>query len=84
VSSDLLPKQGSSLLRWALVQAAHIAGRSTRFAGYYERLKERHGTAKAAVALARKLATISDYRWRAAEVRHLPHPAVMSSGVHLG
>lgn len=79
-----ITKQGSSLLRWALVQAAHIAGRSTRFAGYYGRLKERHGTAKATVALARKLATISFYRWRAAEVHHLPHPVVMSSGAHLG
>jgi transposase len=79
-----ITKQGSSLLRWALVQAAHTAARSPRFVGFYERQRERHGTAKAAVALARKLATISYYRWRAAEVRRLPQPVVTSSGVHLG
>jgi transposase len=78
-----ITKQGSSLLRWALVQAAHIAARGPRFGEFYERQRERHGTAKAAVALARKLATISYHRWRAAEVRRLPHPAVPSSGVHL-
>ncbi len=78
-----ITKQGSSLLRWALVQAAHVAARSPRFVGFYEGLRERHGAAKAAVALARKLATISYYRWRAAEVRPKPQPAATSSGVHL-
>jgi transposase len=78
-----ITKQGSSLLRWALVQAAHVAARSGRFAEYYLRQAQRHGRAKAAVALARKLATISYYRWRAAEVR--PRlPTATSSGVHLG
>jgi transposase len=78
-----ITKQGSSLLRWALVQAAHVAARSPRFAAYYQRQAQRHGTGKAAVALARKLATISYYRWRAAGVRDRPQPAVTSSGVHL-
>jgi transposase len=78
-----ITKQGSSLLRWALVQAAHIAGRSPRFAGYYQSQAERHGKAKAAVALARKLATISYYRWRAAEHRAPSQPVATSSGVHL-
>lgn len=64
-----ITKQGSSLLRWALVQAAHRAALSARFARYYEQQARRHGSAKAAVALARKLATISFYRWRAAEAR---------------
>jgi len=64
-----ITKQGSSLLRWALVQAAHRAALSARFARYYEQQACRHGSAKAAVALARKLATISFYRWRAVEVR---------------
>ena len=31
---------------------------------FYERQRERHGTGKAIVALARKLAVISYYRWR--------------------
>jgi hypothetical protein len=34
-------------------------------------------------ALARKLAPLSYYRWRAAEVRREVSPAVKSSGVHL-
>lgn len=67
-----ITKQGSSLLRWALVQAAHRAALSARFAGYYEHQAKRHGKAKAAVALARKLATISYYRWRAVEARKCP------------
>jgi len=78
-----ITKQGSSLLRWALVQAAHQAARSPQFAGGYERQQARHGPGKAAVALARKLATISYYRWRAAEVRRPPQPVATSSGVHL-
>jgi transposase len=64
-----ITKQGSSRLRWALVQAAHRAAVRARFAHYYEQQAKRHGKAKAAVALARKLATISFYRWRAAEAR---------------
>lgn len=79
-----ITKQGSSLLRWALVQAAHVAGRTGRFAEYYQYQAQRHGTAKAAVALARKLATLSYYRWRAAQAREQPPSAVTSSGVHLG
>lgn len=60
-----ITKQGSGLLRWALVQAAHSAAQNPRFAGFYERQRERHGRPKALVALARKLAVISYYRWRA-------------------
>jgi len=69
-----ITKQGSTLLRWALVQAAHRAALSARFSEYYQRQRERLGAPKATVALARKLAVISYYRWRAVE----------SSGVHLG
>ena len=64
-----ITKQGSSLLRWALVQAAHRAALSAKFAPYFQQQASRHGRAKAAVALARKLATISFYRWRAVEAR---------------
>jgi transposase len=67
-----ITKQGSSLLRWALVQAAHTAAQSPRFASFYERQRERHGTAKAIVALARKLAVISYYRWRAVKAQPCP------------
>jgi transposase len=59
-----ITKQGSPVLRWALVQAAHRAALSPRFQDYYQRQRTRHGAGRAAVALARKLATIAYYRWR--------------------
>jgi transposase len=62
-----ITKQGSTVLRWALVQAAHRAAISPQFQDYYQRQRERHGAGKAAVALARKLAVIVYYRWRSAE-----------------
>ena len=67
-----IAKQGSSLLRRALVQAAHTAARSPRFANFYQRPQERHGTGKAVVAVARKLAVISYYRWRAVKAEPCP------------
>lgn len=70
--SGPITRQGSSLLRWALVQAAHTAARSPRFASFYERQHQRHGTGKAVVALARKLAVISYYRWRAVKAQPCP------------
>jgi len=59
-----ITKQGSSILRWALVQAAHRAALSPRFQSYYQRQREKHGAGKATVALARKLAVITFYRWK--------------------
>ena len=72
--SGPITKQGSSVLRWALVQAAHRAALSPRFQDYYLRQRARHGAGKATVALARKLATIVYYRWRQAE-HAAPPPA---------
>jgi transposase len=68
-----ITKQGSAVLRWALVQAAHRAALSPRFQDYYQRQRERHGTSKATVALARKLAGLAYYRWRQA-LRGSPPP----------
>jgi transposase len=68
-----ITKQGSTVLRWALVQAAHRAALSPRFQDYYQRQRERHGPGKATVALARKLAVITYYRWRQA-LHALPPP----------
>ncbi len=59
-----ITKQGSSILRWALVQAAHRAALSPRFQGYYQRHRQKHGAGRATVALARKLAVIAYYRWK--------------------
>jgi transposase len=58
-----ITKQGSTVLRWGLVQAAHRAALSPRFQDYYQRQRERHGAGKATVALARKLVVIAYYRW---------------------
>ena len=62
-------KQGSTVLRWALVQAAHRAALSPQSQAFYQRQRARHGAGKATVALARKLAVIAYYRWRQALVR---------------
>ena len=59
-----ITKQGSSILRWALVQAAHRAAVSPRFQSYYQRQREKHGAGKATVALARKLVVTVFYRWK--------------------
>ena len=59
-----ITKQGSSVLRWALAQAAPRAALNPRFYGFYQRQRERHRASRAAVALARKLAVIAFYRWR--------------------
>jgi transposase len=67
-------KQGSTVLRRALVEAAHRAALSPRFQDYYQRQRERHGAGKATVALARKLAVIAYYRWRQAGRSSAPLP----------
>jgi transposase len=78
-----ITKQGSSLLRWALVQAAHVASRSPQFASFHQRQRERHGAARAAIALARKLATRIYFRWRGVVAHNSPASA-SGSGAHLG
>lgn len=80
-----ITKQGSTVLRWALVQAAHRAALSPRFQEFYQRQRERHGAGKATVARARKLAVIAYYRWRQAlRAPAAPTGPSTSSGVHLG
>jgi transposase len=51
-----LAKEGSSLLRWALVQTAwRLVNRTRRWSSLYERLKKRTGVKKAIVAVARRI-----------------------------
>ncbi len=51
-----ISKQGSKLLRWVMVQVAWTAVRTTaRWRNVYEHLKERRGSSKAIVAVARRL-----------------------------
>jgi len=51
-----ITKQGSGLLRWALVEAAwRLVGSSVQWARTYQRIKKRSGAKRAIVAVARKL-----------------------------
>jgi transposase len=54
-----ITKRGSSILRWALVEAAHIAvQRDERMKAFYLRVAKRRGDQKAAVAVACKMLKI--------------------------
>jgi transposase len=54
-----ITKQGSRLLRWAMVEAAWQAVRySVRWQGVYEALKRRRGAKRAIVAVARRLLAV--------------------------
>jgi transposase len=51
-----ITKEGSGLLRWALVEASwRLVGSSPRWARTYDRIKRRSGAKRAIVAVARKL-----------------------------
>jgi transposase len=56
-SKDLhITKQGSGLLRWALVEAAwRLVKTSPKWSAYFARLRKRSGSKRAIVAVARKL-----------------------------
>src|SRR5262245_32488158 len=56
-SKDMrITKQGSGLLRWALVESAwRLVGTSPQWSARFARLKERKGSKRAIVAVARKL-----------------------------
>jgi len=56
-SQDLrITKEGSGILRWALVESAwRLVGHSQRWKSVYERIKKRSGAKRAIVAVARKL-----------------------------
>ena len=51
-----ITKEGSGLLRWALVESAwRLVGTSPKWATMFARLKQRKGSKRAIVAVARKL-----------------------------
>jgi transposase len=55
-----ITKRGSSILRWALVEAAHVAvQRDERMKAFYLRVAARRGNQKAAVAVACKMLKIA-------------------------
>jgi transposase len=57
--SGRITKQGSKMLRWAMVESARVAVRhDERMRGFYERVKRRRGDGKAVVAVACKMLKI--------------------------
>ncbi len=54
-----LRKNGPDYLRWALIEAAHVAGRNPRYQPIVERMRARHGRTRgskiAAIEIARRL-----------------------------
>jgi transposase len=81
-----ISKQGSSLLRWVMVQAAWQAVRaSLKWQAVYEQLKKRRGQRKAIVAVARRLLTVLFTLLRTGQayrfaVRERPKTAAALSG----
>ena len=63
-----ISKEGSRLLRWALVEAAwRLKRRSRRWAAVFERLRQRCGRKKAIVAIARRLLGVMVAVWRSGQ-----------------
>jgi len=56
-----ITRRGTKYVRWVMTQAAHAAARrkKSRFRDYYNGKKDRLGTSKTIVALARKMLTIA-------------------------
>ena len=66
-----ITKQGSKLVRWALIEAISRYHGGRPLAGDYRRIAERRGTNKARVAVARKVLTLVYYGLRDGEIRCL-------------
>ncbi|HET8643882.1 MAG TPA: IS110 family transposase [Vicinamibacteria bacterium] len=76
-------RRGNRFLRTALVEAARAAARrrGTVLGRTYQRLVPRLGTARAAVALARKILVIAYYLLRDGGIYHAPTPAQLPAHV---
>jgi transposase len=66
-----ITKQGSRLVRWALIEAVSRYHGGPRLAGDFRRIAQRRGTNKARVAVARKVLTLVYYGLRDGEIRCL-------------
>jgi transposase len=66
-----ITKQGSKLVRWALIEAVSRYHGGPKLAGDFRRIAERRGTNKARVAVARKVLTLVYYGLRDGEIRCL-------------
>jgi len=77
-----ISKQGNSMLRWLLVEAAQSAARfDPELRRQYQRLKFRRGGQIAKVAIARQLAVRLYWRLRSPEAPPVRMPGSPSSGV---
>jgi transposase len=76
-SRDLgITKEGSRLLRWAMVQLAwRLAGKSPRWRGIYRKLEAHCGAKKAIVAVARRLLSVLFAVLRTGQAYRLAGPA---------
>jgi transposase len=69
-----ITKQGSRLLRWALVEAVSKNHGDGKIKADYRRIAERRGRNIARVAAARRLLTLVYYGLRDGEIRCLAQP----------
>jgi transposase len=70
-----ITKQGSRLVRWALIEAVSRYHGGPKLAGDYRRIAQRRGRNKARVAVARKVLTLVYYGLRDGEIRCLARAA---------
>jgi transposase len=69
-----ITKQGSALVRWALIEAISRYHGGPGLAANYRAIAARRGTNKARVAVARKVLTLVYYGMRDGEIRCLASP----------
>lgn len=70
-----ISRQGSSILRWAVVEAAtHVPTRGRPLRDQFERIAKRRGRKVARVAVARQILTLCYYGLRDGEIRCLKAP----------
>jgi transposase len=70
-----ITKQGSKLLRWALIEGISRYHAGPHFAAEFHRIADRRGRNKARVAIARRVLTLAYYGLRDGEIRCLSEPA---------
>ncbi|HWS45632.1 MAG TPA: transposase [Acidimicrobiia bacterium] len=68
-------KQGSRLVRWAVIEGTVRYHGGPKLAGDWQRIAQRRGKHKATVAIARKILTLVYYGLRDGEIRCLARPA---------
>ena len=70
-----LTKQGSRLVRWAVIEGTVRYHGGGKLAADFRQIAERRGTNKATVAIARKVLTLVYYGLRDGEIRCLAKTA---------